>query len=306
MVYPTSQGREGGTAEEDKMDPENEVGQEEVTEEVTDNSSQETQTETAETEGGFNPAWNPIRDHLGIAFEGIKPELAKIDRSYHDHITKVNGQYSPWKALDEQGVTPDQALQAFQSLQQMDANPEALYDALGTFLKENGRLSETATEVAEVTDNADAEETEYDSPEAKQIAELQGQLKTLLDNQAKAAEEAKQAQVAAETEKAVEAEYSAFREAHKDLTEDDMKTITRLHYADVVSGGNRPLEEVGKEYFDLVSRIQSAPRPNDSAPRLPGAGGAAPAPQAKDPSTFSSQESQEAMIALLRANRDQS
>lgn len=277
------------------MDPE-EVGQESA---PVENSPIE-QTETAETEGGFNPAWEPLRQSLGIQFEVIKPELAKIDKAAQDHITKVNGSYAPWKDFDTEGITPDQVRQSLAAIQQMNDNPEALYESLGTYLRENGRLPETAAEVAEVV--ADAEGEDLD-PQAKKIAELEDQIKKLIDNQQAQTEEQQKQAAEEKAQKEVDAEYSAFEKAHPDLSQADMQTIARLHFAAVSVGDPKTLEEVGQEYFDLVGRIQSAPRPNDSAPRLPGAGGAAPAPQTKDPSQFSREESQDALAAFLQQSQ---
>src|SRR5690606_35093109 len=80
--------------------------QQEVTQDVGDEQQ----------EGGYNPAWEPLRQQLGLQFETIKPELAKIDKSFNEHVTKVNGQYAPWKQFAEQGITPEQVSQAFTML----------------------------------------------------------------------------------------------------------------------------------------------------------------------------------------------
>lgn len=285
--------------------PDEEIGQESAAPEVADNS--QTQVETAnETEGGYNPAWEPLRQNLGLQFESIKPDLAKIDKDYHDHITKVNSQYAPWKQFADQGVSPDQVTQAFMMLQQLNDNPEQVYQALGQFLEQNGRLP-TAAEAAEAVEDAD-DEDEYESDAERQLAEMQKRLDDFQRLQQEQEQQRQMEQIQAKADQEVEAEYSAFQQAHPDLDPADWAEIQRRHLSYALQGPDsiKSLEEVGKEYFDLVNRIRSAPRPNDLAPRLPGAGGAAPAPQSKDVSQFSREESVDALTEMLiRAKQNQ-
>lgn len=284
------------------------IGQEAPVEET---NSQETQTpepEQQQSEGGIHPAWEPIRQQLGLQFETIKPELAKIDKNYHDHIEKVNGQLAPWKPILEQGVTPQQVQQAFMMLQKINESPEEIYQALGQFLQENGRLPQNAAEAAQAVEDADEAADEYDSEESRKISELEKQLNDLRDLQAQQLNQIQMEQIQAKADREVEEEYSAFQKAHPDLSPEDWREIQMRHYQYALQGPEhvKPLEEVGKEYFDLVERIRSAPRPNDLAPRLPGAGGAAPAPKSKDPSEFSREESVDALADLLaRAKQNQ-
>lgn len=247
---------------------------------------------------GDNPVFEPIRQSLGLQYETIKPELLKIEKNFNDHVTRVNGQYEPWKQFADQGVTPDQVTQAFAMLQKLNESPEEIYQALGNFLQQEGRLP-TTEEIAEAVDENDGDE--YESDEARQIAELRQKLE---DMQALSSAEREQAAQQAAQEKAdreVEAEYSAFKDAHPDLSDEDWREIQLRHlsYAQMGPEHFKSLEDVGKEYFSLVERIRSAPRPNDTAPRLPGAGGVAPAPQTRNPAEFSRQESQDALVALL-------
>lgn len=284
-----------------------EVGQEFTTEEVVDNSQTQTETAQTETEGGYNPAWEPLRQSLGLQFEAIKPELAKIDKDFHSHVEKVNGQYAPWKSLAEQGITPDAATQALAVIQQMNQDPVGLYQRLHQFLQDNGRLPNTA-EATQIAEEAADDETQYESEADRRIAEMQKRLDDFQRLQEQQAQQAQQAELERRADQEVKAEYDAFKAAHPDLSEDDWVEIQKRHYAYAAMGAEhiRSLEDVGKEYFDLVNRIRSAPRPNDLAPRLPGAGGAAPAPQTKDPSQFSREESVDALTeALLRAKQNQ-
>lgn len=291
--------------------------QEEVVETPTleEHSQQDTEQQGTEPQesGGYNPAWEPLRQELGLQFEAIKPELAKIDKSFNEHITKVNAKYEPWKAFDEQGITPDNITMSLQALQRLDANPEEAYQALGKFLEENGRLPKTQKEAQEALDDAqEDDDDEYLSPEAKKIKELEKQIQDFqaivtgnTEAAQQAAEEARQIEINRKAEESVASEYKAFQDAHPEMSQEDWAEIQKRHYLYALQGPDkiRSLEDVGKEYFALTERIRSAPRPNDLAPRLPGAGGAVPASQRKDPSEFSREESQDALAELIMRNK---
>ena len=284
------------------------IGQETPADGVEINSQETPNTEQTPStdEGGYNPAWEPLRQQLGLQFETIKPELAKIDKNYHDHITKVNGQYGPWKQFAEQGVTPEQVSQAFTMLQRINEAPEEIYSALGQFLEENGRLP-TPAEAQQLQDEG-SEGDEYESDAERQMAELQKQIEDLKALQEQQEQNRNMEALQAKAEREVEEEYSTYKTAHPELSEEDWAEIQRRHFAYALQGPQamKSLEEVGQEYTALVDRIRSAPRPNDLAPRLPGAGGAAPAPQSKDASQFSREESQDALAdLLLRAKQNQ-
>lgn len=283
-------------------------------ESVEDNSPETTEQVEDQTpvETGINPVFEPIRQELGLQFEAIHPHLREVEKNFQEHVTKVNGQYAPWKDLAEQGVTPEQVQQSFAMLQRINERPEEIYEALGQFLESNGRLPKTAAEAQQAVEDAD--ETEYDSPEAKRVAELEKQLadfQALVAGQNEQAQEAARAaqqealNVRAETE--LNQEIAAFQTAHPGLSQDDWREIQQRHYWYALQGPQhiRSIEDVGKEYFALQERIRSAPRPTDSAPRLPGAGGSVPHGQTKDPSQFTRQESQDALVALLQQGKQQ-
>lgn len=300
------------------MDPETIEGQdttEEATPSFEEHSSQETSETTPTTEESpFNPVWDPIRQELGVSFEAIKPELAKIDKNFNEHVTKVNAQYEPWKQFDTEGVTPEQVQNAFQMLQNLNDNPEQAYEALGKFLQENGRLPETKAEVAEVAAEAEDNGDEFLTDEQKELKALKDQVaefQRLLNGQQEQyqadQEASRQAEMIQEASTLLEQEISTFRQAHPEFSDEDFAEIQQRHYAYALQGPDKikSFEDVGQEYGSLLARIRSAPRPNDSAPRLPGAGGAVPAGQTKDPSTFTREESQNALVALLTQNNSQ-
>ena len=279
------------------MDPEDQGQDSEISFEENSQADEQVveQPEQEEQQSGYNPVFEPIRQKLGLQFESILPDLREIDKGFHSGITKANAKYEPWKAFEDQGITPDQVTQSFGLLRQINDEPEKIYTALHDFLKQNGRLPETNAEVQQVVD--DAEDNGDDDPEAR-IARLFEEREAMLQQQM---EQFQMQQLQAQAEQDVDREYSAFEAAHPELSKEDKQEIYQRHFQYAASGPQnvRSLEEVAQEYTGLVNRIRSAPRPNDTAPRLPGSGGGVPTGQRKQMADLSREESQAALAALL-------
>lgn len=278
-------------------------GQDQVaeTEEVEEiGHSQEAEQESPEYEGGYNPVFEPIRQKLGLNFESIKDDLQKIDKDFNSGITKANSRYTPWKQFEEKGITPDTVSQAFTALQSMQDDPQGLYERLGEFLKQNGRLPETQAEVAEaLSDDDDL------TDEQRQLSELQKQFEEQQQFMQAQFEQQEMARIQEKVDKDVSDEYASFEAAHPNLSADDKKWIYQQHYNYAASGPQniKSLEQVFGEYESLVNRIRTAPRPNDSAPRLPGAGGGVPTGERKNVAEFSREESQNMLASLLEQSK---
>ena len=105
----------------------------------------------------------------------------------------------------------------------------------------------------------------------------------------------------AKAEQEVAQEYDTFEKAHPDLSQAEKQEIYNRHFLYAQAGPDkiRSLEDVYGEVSAFRDSIRSAPRPNDLAPRLPGAGGGVPTGQTKDPSEFSREESTDALAALI-------
>lgn len=264
-------------------------------------SEQQEQPQEQDT-GGVNPVWDPIRNELGVQFETIKPHLLDIDKGFNEGITKANAKYAPWKQFDESGLTPDTIQQQLQVVQALNDRPEEIYQALGQFLEQNGRLPKNAQEAQQALDDAQEEEDPYQSEEAKQIAEMRKQLEDQQQFLQAQVEQQHREQLEEKANQEVAQEYDAFEKAHPELSEQDKQDIYQRHYLYAASGPQnmKTLEEVYKEHLALVERVRSVPRPNDLAPRLPGAGGGVPTGQRKDPSEYSRNESQDALAALVQ------
>lgn len=284
------------------MDPEEQ--NQDTSDIVEEHSSeeQEIETESQDQPTGYNPVFEPIRQTLGIQFESILPDLKEIEKGFNSGITKANSKYEPWKVFADQGITPQQVTEGFGLLQQINNEPEKIYAALGEFLKQNGRLPQTDAEIQEVAEGADDEDL---SDTDKQLAQLKSQFEQQQQILAAQQEQFQMEQLRAKASQDVDREYTSFEQAHPELSEDDKKWIYQQHFNYAAQGPQniRSLEQVFEEYNGLVSRIRSAPRPNDSAPRLPGSGGGVPTGQKKRMDELSREESQQALAELLQSNR---
>ena len=221
---------------------------------------------TATDNGGGNPAWENLRTKLDpISFKSIEDDLKQWDKSAESRISALNQQLKPYKDLGD--VTQ---LQSYASIaQQLDSNPEAIYEALGTFLRQNGRLPETDAEMQKAVDDYEDEESEAVDPRIAQLEAQQEQMRLFLESQ-----ENERAQ--READAALDNEIGQLQQKHPEFTADDInEVLMRAAYYAEVTGEVKPLDVLAQEYLEkTVNRIRAVPRPGDSAPRLlPTSGG---------------------------------
>lgn len=231
----------------------------------------ETEAAPAVNPGGYNPAWEPLRTKLGeTTFHLVKDELKQFDQAAEKRISGLNTQLKAYSALG----APDQ-LQRYATLaQRIDAEPEAIYEALGQFLQQNGRMPQTKQEVQQVQDEID-DASAPDDPTARQLEELkatQQQIQQYLQQQV-------EQQMRQQADQEIQTEIEQLRGKFKQFDDADLKEVVqRAAFLAQTSGVVPPLEQVAQDYLDnTVNRIRSIPRSNDTAPRLvPTSGGGLP------------------------------
>lgn len=220
---------------------------------------------TPATDGGGNPAWESLRTKLDpISFKAIEDDLKGWDKNAESRISNLNSQLKPYKDLGEV-----EQLQSYAALaQQIDAQPEVIYEALGNFLKENGRMPETEAEMQEAVDDVEEDGQEYRDPRVDELAQQQEQMRQFLSQQ-------EQVRLEQEADKALDSEIGQLQETYPDFTGDDIQEVLMRAAYELSNGNDRPLSEVAQEYIEkTVNRIRAVPRPGDSAPRLlPTSGG---------------------------------
>lgn len=245
---------------------------------------------------GGNPAWEPLRTALGPQFFQLaEPHLKEFDKQAQGRIAKLNSDLKTYSSLG----TPEQLTQYATIAQRLDSQPEVIYEALGKFLRENGRMPETDAEVAEAVEDYEDDEEQID-PRIAQLEQTQMQMMQMI--------EAQQAQERAQAaDAALDEELGQLRQAHPDLEDVDIHEILQRAAFRAMNGQDPALEEVAQEYIEnVVNRIRSAPRAGDSAPRLlPTGGGSAPTGQ-KRPALgdMPKGDVQDLVASLLQQSKD--
>jgi hypothetical protein len=242
-----------------------------------------------EDNSGFNPAWEPIKEKLGdAAFQLIQPELSKWDQGVNKRFETINEQFAPYKELG----SPEELSNYRSIVEQMDSNPEAMYEALGTFLQENGRMPSKA-EAQDIADDIDEEVSDSVDPRYEELAKGQEQIRQFLEQQ-------QEAEIQAQAESELNAEISALETDGK-YSKDDMQEIIRTAaFLSSQSDKVVPLSVAAAQFDALRERILTTPRPGDSAPRLlPTSGGNASSLQSKTMGQMSRNETQDLIAAVL-------
>jgi hypothetical protein len=254
-----------------------------------------------EGESGVNPAWAPIREKIGDnLFQLIQPELSKWDKAAEGRISSVNGQLAEYKQL---GDIP-QIQQAMVLAQRIDADPATVHSVLGEFLQRTGRMPNTqeAQQIVEAAADEDAEEQQAQAdPRLDAIAQQQEQMVQYLQNQQFEQE------VSRETA-ALEQELNELRQ--KGYGPEDIQSIYNFTIQIAEQrhrdGNATPvsLAEGAAQFDALRTRILSAPRAGDSAPKLlPTSGGTPNGAQQRSMGQLSRQETQDLIAARLSGNR---
>lgn len=244
-----------------------------------------------ESSGGFNPAWEPIREKLGdAAFQLIQPELGKWDQGVNRRFETLNSQFSPYKDLG----TPEELTQYKQIIEQIDANPEQLYEELGKFLQDNGRMptKKEAQDIADDIEETDGTEPTSD-PRIDELAQGQQRIQEFLDQQ-------RQAEVSAQADSELSKEVSELEDKRGYSKEDMQEVIRRAAFLSANSDKVIPLSVAADQFDALRERILTTPRPGDSAPRLiPTSGGNPSAEQNRSMGSMSRNETQDLIAAVL-------
>ena len=273
----------------------------ETSTEVVDSSGPVEETTEQQTSGdaGGNPAWDSLRSKLDpVSFHNIQDDLKTFDKNAESRISSLNQQLKQYNELG----SPEQLQNYAAIAQRLDTEPEVIYNALGEFLKQNGRLPETAQEMQDAVDEEEATNENDEAPVDPRLAQLeqqQQQMQEFLEQQ-------EQMRVQQEADVALEQEINELKQAHPDFTEDDVREVLmRAAFQLQSSGKAAKLSDVAQEYVDkTVNRIRAVPRPGDSAPRLlPTSGGMPGGQQAKPLGQLSRNDIQSLIASSIEQGR---
>lgn len=251
--------------------------------------------ETPENSGG-NPAWDSLRTKLDpISFKSIEDDLKNFDKNAESRISSLNQQLKQYSELGSPEDLQNYAMLA----QKLDAEPETMYNALGEFLRQNGRLPETEKELQDAVDEEEANSAVSDDPRIAQLEQQQQQLQQFLAEQ-------EQMRIQQEADASLDQEINELKQQHPDFTDADVKEVLMRAAFNLQSGQkNVALKDVAQQYVEnTVNRIRAVPRPGDSAPKLlPTSGGMPQAAQGESLGKMSRNDVQNFIAASLQQGR---
>jgi hypothetical protein len=272
----------------------------ETSTEVVDSSGPvgETTEQTTHEESGGNPAWDSLRSKLDpVSFHSIQEDLKNFDKNAESRISSLNQQLKQYSELG----SPEQLQNYAAIAQRLDTEPEVIYNALGEFLKQNGRLPNTEAELQNAVDEEEAT-NESESPIDPRLAQLEQQQQQMQEFLA----QQENMRIQQEADSALEQEINELKNAHPDFSEDDVREVLmRAAFQLQSSGKAAKLSDVAQEYVDkTVNRIRAVPRPGDSAPRLlPTSGGMPGGQQAKPLGKLSRDDVQNLIASSIQQGR---
>lgn len=273
----------------------------EISTEVQDSSGpvgETTEQAPAEDSGG-NPAWDSLRSKLDpVSFHNIQEDLKNFDKNAESRISSLNQQLKQYNELG----SPEQLQNYAAIAQRLDTEPEVIYNALGEFLRQNGRLPETAQEMQDAVDEEEATNENDEAPVDPRLAQLEQQTQQMQEFLA----QQEQIRIQQEADVALGQEIDELKAAHPDFTEDDVREVLMRAAFQLQSNGKAAkLADVAQEYIDkTVNRIRAVPRPGDSAPRLlPTSGGMPGGQQAKPLGKLSRSDVQSLIASSIEQGR---
>lgn len=266
----------------------------ETSTEVVDSSGPvEANTEQRSSEeSGGNPAWDSLRSKLDpVSFHNIQDDLKNFDKNAESRISSLNQQLKQYNELG----SPEQLQNYAAIAQRLDTEPEVIYNALGEFLKQNGRLPETQQEMQDAVDEEEATSGNDEAPVDPRLAQLEQQTQQMQEFLA----QQEQMRIQQEADVVLGQEIDELKQAHPDFTEDDVREVLmRAAFQLQSSGKAAKLSDVAQEYVDkTVNRIRAVPRPGDSAPRLLPTSGGMPGGQQAQPLGKLSRNDVQSLIA---------
>ena len=283
------------------------AGQESTSTEYSEPSGNEAPVETQDhstgTEQEANPFWGEVEKLTGPnVYKIIQPHLAKADTAARQRVEAVNQSYAPWKALADQGITPQHVQQALGVVHQLNTAPEQVFQSLQSFLEREGRMPNQAELKQEVIED-EAEDGGQPDPRDQELEALRKQVEQLGGFVTNQYQSQQAAQAAQEADSWLETETQ--RLASKGYDQDDIKEIIRIAAGSLGADGRVPENfDAAAAHFDaLRDRIRTTPRPGQGAPRLPiGPGGGSPQGQIA-PSTLSKEQRRELVSQMLQRGK---
>lgn len=233
---------------------------------------------------GLNPAWGEALSAIPEQFHQVlTPHFQQWDQAAQQRIESVNqqlSQFDPYKPFVENQIAPEDLEQGLQLMYQLNANPQAVYNALAEAYGFNAQASEGQPEEAE------SEEQTFQDPRVDQIQQgLDLVAQTILQQQ--------QQKLEAEAEAQIDAELGELKQKFPGISEEFALSL-------MINGFD--VNQVGEHWQGVTQNIlQSNPRP--FAPSVMGTstGGTGLPSQAIDPRQLNSKDTRALVARMVQA-----
>lgn len=240
-------------------------------------------TETGGETPGLNPAWGEALSAIPEQYHtSLTEHFSKWDQSAQSRIEQANAAakaFEPYKDFVDNGISREQLEQGLQIAYQINANPQAVYDALAeTYGYGN-------------TPNSQVGESEVEEPQVFQDPRFD-QLQQGLDVVAQTMLQQQQAKLEAEAEQQINAELSQLNEKYPGISEEFAVAL-------MVNGFDA--DSIGEKWSAATQSIL-ATNPRPFAPNVMGSssGGAGLPSQAIDPRTLDGKATRDLVAQMAR------
>ncbi|MFG2268105.1 hypothetical protein [Streptomyces sp. NPDC048720] len=254
-----------------------------------------TETGAIENAPGPNPAWNDVLGVLPEQYhEVVTPHFQKWDQAAQQRIEQANqmvSQFEPYKPFVENNISPQDLEQGIQLMYQLNADPQAVYNALG----EAYGFAVSGQQQQQIPGQEAGDETDdgYQDPRYDEIAALQQRQQEGLDLIAQTLLQQEQAKLDAAAEAEIDSELNALKQKHPGISEEFALSL-------MVNGFDA--NQVGERWAAMTQGIlQQNPRP--FAPNVMGTngGGTGLPSQAIDPRKLDGKSTRDLVAQMVRA-----
>lgn len=223
------------------------------------------------TDSGGHPAWEEILSREGVP-EPYKPLLRKTfqewDEGVEHRLQTVQSQYEPYKPFLENEIDPNELERAYQVARMIEQNPQGFYQRMGEFYGYN-KAAEAPAQNSGQGQQGDDDYDEYDISDGDDTPDPKfSQLEQQQEMLAQALVQMHQKEQNAQEDAELETELSRLRETKGEYDEQFVLNVAANN------GGN--VEAAVDKYFELVAKVQGAPRPGTNFPKVVSPSGGAP------------------------------
>lgn len=243
-------------------------------------------------DAGINPAWE---SYYGDAPQEVRdqyltPAFKQWDENVNNMVRKVHSEYEPWKPIISQ-ADPQTAQWGLSVANQLNTNPQLVYEALGDFLKQNNMLPQ---EVQQALNNTPGQgqqqpnvQTQDEEPWKPHLENLQQQNRLMTDY----LRAQQQAQIQQQEDARLDQELTQVRQKFG-LTDRDMPLVLGFMANNDVST---------EQAAQMVAEYQAQFKPR---PLIMGSGGGVPG-QGINPAKLDAKGSKDLVVQMLAHHAQQ-